>query len=316
MQNLYDLLGVHPEDDAENLRKAFRKAAKESHPDHHGGNPQAAVRFRQISAAYDILRDAEQRAAYDQVLEVKRRPLRAKLKQAFREIKRHMLTDAIVGLILAAVLAGGYEVFVRVSEPSLDEATESKASQPAEVAAVGPGASGTAERDRLEGAAPQMPIVLPVAAPVASPMDAGGVASAGNNHGTAEMAETTSHSAGGTVVATADGGNADVRLEQAATGDSAKNQGSESPDQPEAPSGVGHDKTPEPASAAASDVRQLPESRATIRSMTAGKRQSAGHSPVQQVSLENRSVSGCSGSQSCAGDMRRADIHPLFGVGF
>jgi DnaJ domain len=48
MKNFYDLLGARPDDDAETLRKAYRKAAKASHPDHHGGDQDAAAQFRQI----------------------------------------------------------------------------------------------------------------------------------------------------------------------------------------------------------------------------------------------------------------------------
>jgi DnaJ-class molecular chaperone len=51
MQNLCDLLGVRPDDNAETIKKAFREAAKASHPDHHGDDPQAAVRFRQSAPA-------------------------------------------------------------------------------------------------------------------------------------------------------------------------------------------------------------------------------------------------------------------------
>src|SRR3974377_1715146 len=117
MQNLYDLLGVRPDDDAENLRKAYRKAAKASHPDHHGGDQDAAERFRQIVEAYDILRDAEQRASYDRLLEFQRKPLRANLKRAISELKHHILHDAVVAVVLAVVLAGGYQLFVRILEP-------------------------------------------------------------------------------------------------------------------------------------------------------------------------------------------------------
>ena len=60
MKTLYDLLGARPDDDAEELRSAFRKAAKANHPDLHVGDLDAPSRFRQIVQAYDILRDAQQ----------------------------------------------------------------------------------------------------------------------------------------------------------------------------------------------------------------------------------------------------------------
>jgi curved DNA-binding protein CbpA len=169
-RNLYDLLGVRPDDDAETLRKAFLKAAKESHPDHHGDDPDAAARFRQISEAYDILRDAEQRAAYDRLLAAERMPPRSKLKAAFSNVKRHMVTDAVVGVVLVVALTGGYALSVRVRETAVDEGAGMTARDPA-IAATRPAESGgTAGRDRPVSA-PQMPIVLPIENPVA-PADA------------------------------------------------------------------------------------------------------------------------------------------------
>jgi curved DNA-binding protein CbpA len=61
MGTLYDLLGALPRDDAEGLRTAFRKAAKATHPDLNPDSPDAAVRFRELVRAYDILIDPEQR---------------------------------------------------------------------------------------------------------------------------------------------------------------------------------------------------------------------------------------------------------------
>ena len=58
MGTLYDLLGALPSDDAEGLRTAFRKAAKATHPDIIPENPDAALRFRELVRASDILTDA------------------------------------------------------------------------------------------------------------------------------------------------------------------------------------------------------------------------------------------------------------------
>ena len=68
MKTLYDLLGALPTDDAEDLRTAFRTAVKGAHPDIRPDDPDAALKFRQIIRANDILRDAEQREAYDHLL--------------------------------------------------------------------------------------------------------------------------------------------------------------------------------------------------------------------------------------------------------
>jgi len=163
MQNLYDLLGVRPDDDAENVRRAFREAAKASHPDHHGGDPEAAARFSRIAQAYDTLRDEAKRAAYDELLEIQRRPLRAKLKRTVLELKRHIVTDLIVGVALASMLAGSYELFARMSQTPIHEAGGITADESVETAAIQPGDQSDATgRGRLAGAtAPQMPILIP-----------------------------------------------------------------------------------------------------------------------------------------------------------
>ena len=68
MPTLYELLGALPQDDADSLRAAFRKAAKASHPDNNSGDPDAPQKFRQIVRAHSILKDEQQRAAYDSLL--------------------------------------------------------------------------------------------------------------------------------------------------------------------------------------------------------------------------------------------------------
>ena len=68
MDTLYDLLGALPQDDAESLRTAFRRAVKGAHPDLRPDDPDAAVRFRQIVRANEILLDKDQRAVYDHLL--------------------------------------------------------------------------------------------------------------------------------------------------------------------------------------------------------------------------------------------------------
>src|ERR1700754_3894369 len=82
MKTLYDLLGALPDDDADGLRAAFRKAAKENHPDFNTENPEASERFRKIVRANAILSDGQQRAAYDRLLEVARRQQSRKPKRS------------------------------------------------------------------------------------------------------------------------------------------------------------------------------------------------------------------------------------------
>ncbi len=65
-RDFYDVLGVARGADAEAIRKAYRKIAFESHPDRNPGDPAAEKRFKEATEAYEVLRDPDQRARYDQ----------------------------------------------------------------------------------------------------------------------------------------------------------------------------------------------------------------------------------------------------------
>src|SRR3569832_77295 len=96
MKTLYDLLGARPDDDAEELRSAFRKAVKSTHPDVKPGDADAALRFREIVRANDILSDRDQRAAYDHLLELARQEQQQEAKRA---------AAALVLLVVSGVFA-------------------------------------------------------------------------------------------------------------------------------------------------------------------------------------------------------------------
>jgi curved DNA-binding protein CbpA len=123
MATLYDLLGALPDDDADGLRAAFRKAAKASHPDVNPGDPEAAARFRRIVRANAILSDAQQREVYDRLLEVARRQQSRKPKRSnFSGTIRRLATDAIASAAVSAVLVGGYLLFKPVDGRSIASA--------------------------------------------------------------------------------------------------------------------------------------------------------------------------------------------------
>src|SRR3954463_5341767 len=64
-QDYYDLLGVPRGADDAAIKAAYRKLAKECHPDRHNGCRDQEARFKAVSEAYDILKDPQKRAAYD-----------------------------------------------------------------------------------------------------------------------------------------------------------------------------------------------------------------------------------------------------------
>jgi molecular chaperone DnaJ len=66
-KDYYDVLGVPSGATAKELSRAYKKLAKEHHPDINPGNKVAEERFKEISAAYDVLGDAEKRTEYDEV---------------------------------------------------------------------------------------------------------------------------------------------------------------------------------------------------------------------------------------------------------
>ena len=119
MKTLYDLLGALPKDDAEELRTAFRRAAKGAHPDLHPGDPDAALRFREIVRASEILGDAEQREAYDHLLDLAQLEQVATSQQAVAA-RIHKFTSAIIALAgISVMAAGSYLLSMHMSAASL-----------------------------------------------------------------------------------------------------------------------------------------------------------------------------------------------------
>jgi len=61
----YELLGVSRHAGDDEIKRAFRKAARECHPDYHPDDPEAEARFKSLSVAYETLSDPERRRRYD-----------------------------------------------------------------------------------------------------------------------------------------------------------------------------------------------------------------------------------------------------------
>ena len=101
MTTLYNLLEALPGDDAGNLRKAFREAVKGVHPDIRPNDPEAALNFRLIVRAMEILGDTDQRAAYDHLLEQARR----ELEQERRAARIRNFAYTMIGLAGISIVA-------------------------------------------------------------------------------------------------------------------------------------------------------------------------------------------------------------------
>src|SRR5947209_3805813 len=65
MADLYSQLGVKRDASEAEIKKAYRKLAKELHPDKNKDNPKATERFSKVTQAYDLLTDKDKRARYD-----------------------------------------------------------------------------------------------------------------------------------------------------------------------------------------------------------------------------------------------------------
>jgi curved DNA-binding protein CbpA len=322
MNTLYDLLGARADDDAEGLRNAFRKAAKANHPDLHAGDRDAPIRFRQIVEAYDILRDAEQRAVYDRLLKFERERLRRRLKSTASYLVRSVVSDAVAVVGLAIVLGGGYTLFAYVSKTPIETA------KLADVAARRPAQARTdTARDRLERmAAPEAPFVLSAVASDANDGGAPAVAdrrpfptSAGLNTDVAKPGSTfdvpirqtdaksavdrPDRTSGMRPLDQNKGQTADLRVSSPERDDGAPKLFSShftmSDDKPDV-------KMPDAASVS-TGIAKIPETKTPARARTAAKRQATSRTAFAQAAPENRST--CSGS--CSGD-----APPLFGVGF
>jgi DnaJ domain len=115
MDTLYDMLGALPHDDAEGLRAAFRRAVKGAHPDLRPDDPDAAVKFRQIVRANEILCDKDQRAAYDHLLglaQAEKDPASAHPIAA----KVHKIASTVLAMATVSIVAaGGYFLFMHMS---------------------------------------------------------------------------------------------------------------------------------------------------------------------------------------------------------
>lgn len=119
MQSFYHVLGLSPRAESEDIKAAYRKLAKLSHPDLNAGDSRAEARFKEIKRAYDILRDCERRSAYDHYLARERAEARRRIRrEAARLTAAFIITFCSVSAALVSRRDGG-EPVLRSSHESL-----------------------------------------------------------------------------------------------------------------------------------------------------------------------------------------------------
>src|SRR6056297_3373615 len=64
-RDYYEVLGLSKGASADEIKKAYRKKAKELHPDRNNDDPEAERKFKEAGEAYDVLKDPDKKAAYD-----------------------------------------------------------------------------------------------------------------------------------------------------------------------------------------------------------------------------------------------------------
>src|ERR1700742_3987534 len=100
MATLYELLDALPDDDADDLRAAFRRAAKANHPDTNPDDPDAPRKLRRIVRANAILSDERQRAHYDSLLDLALRQQRFESGRVARRLAPYLAGACVFTIVL------------------------------------------------------------------------------------------------------------------------------------------------------------------------------------------------------------------------
>jgi len=163
-RDFYQILGVPDTATADEIKKAYRKLAKQYHPDANPNTPSAAERFKEISEAHSVLSDAEKRRQYDQMRKygafdptARRRPGAGAAAGGGPTVDFEDLQDfqgfGGLGDIFSSIFGRG-----RREEPQRPEALEAIVEVPFRVAALGG----------------KIPVTLPISEPCGSCGGSGG----------------------------------------------------------------------------------------------------------------------------------------------
>jgi tetratricopeptide (TPR) repeat protein len=127
---LYELLEALPEDDADGLRAAFRKAVKAHHPDNNPDDPDAAQRFRRVVRAHAILSDDQQRATYDACLvNAQQQRAQSSKRNIFSGLRR-LAPDVVSSVVIAVMSIGAFLLVEKVSTMRIAPAQVQRISVP------------------------------------------------------------------------------------------------------------------------------------------------------------------------------------------
>jgi tetratricopeptide (TPR) repeat protein len=127
---LYELLEALPEDNADGLRAAFRKAVKAHHPDNNPDDPDAAQRFRRVVRAHAILSDDQQRATYDACLvNAQQQRAQSSKRNIFSGLRR-LAPDVVSSVMIAVMSIGAFLLVEKVSTMRIAPAQVQRISVP------------------------------------------------------------------------------------------------------------------------------------------------------------------------------------------